>query len=158
MNKKQPNIQASLLDRLIDYEPEISREPIQNRLTSFGQVKARVARDIEKLLNSKGTVAAPPPSYKELNNSLYTYGLSDFTSQSPRSQTVRQRLRQEIERSILRFEPRLKNITVRIETLTQNERNIRFKITGLLVVEPLTEPVTFDTYFDVNRGEYIIPK
>jgi hypothetical protein len=27
-----------------------------------------------------------------------------------------------------------------------------------LVVEPVAEPVTFDTYFDANRGEYVISK
>jgi len=25
-------------------------------------------------------------------------------------------------------------------------------------VEPVAEPVTFDTYFDINRGEYVISK
>jgi len=28
----------------------------------------------------------------------------------------------------------------------------------VLFVDPITEPVTFDTYFDLNRGEYVITK
>ena len=39
-----------------------------------------------------------------------------------------------------------------METPIQNERNLRFRITGLLVVDPVAEPVTFDTYFDISRG------
>jgi type VI secretion system protein ImpF len=35
-------------------------------------------------------------------------------------------------------------------------KSLRFRVTALLVVEPVTEPVTFDTYFDINRGEYSI--
>jgi type VI secretion system protein ImpF len=158
MDRKQPNIRPSLLDRLIDSEPGIGREPAQSRLTTIGQVRASVTRDLEKLLNTKGTIMTPPPSYSELDHSLFTYGLSDFTSSSPKSQSLRQRLHQEIERKISRFEPRLRNIAVRLETSVQTERNLRFKIVGLLVIDPVTEPVTFDTYFDINKGEYIIEK
>jgi len=158
MNKNQESIQASLLDRLIDLEPGISREPVQYRLANFGQVKASVVRDLENLLNTKKFVSSLASAYKELNNSLFVYGLPDFTSHNPKSPSVRHQLRQEIEKAVTRFEPRLRNVTVRIETQTQDDRNLRFKITGLLIVDPVAEPVTFDTYFDVNRGEYSIPK
>jgi type VI secretion system protein ImpF len=71
---------------------------------------------------------------------------------------VRQQLRQQIERTISRFEPRLKNVKVNFEISMQNERTLGFRIAGLLVVDPVTEPVTFDTYFDVIKGEYVISK
>ena len=71
---------------------------------------------------------------------------------------MKQRIRQDIEKTIARFEPRLKNLTVQLETPTQNDRNFRFRITGVLVVEPIREPVSFDTYFDINRGEYRISR
>ena len=158
MNRKESNILPSVLDRLLDYEPGVSRESAQVRFTTIKQVKDRVTRDLERLLNTKGTIQAPPRSYSELRSSLFTYGLTDFTSHSPRSQSIRETIRQEIERAISCFEPRLRNVAVRLETLDQAERNLRFKITGLLVIDPLVEPVTFDTYFDINRGEYIIQK
>jgi type VI secretion system protein ImpF len=43
-----------------------------------------------------------------------------------------------------------------METPADKERSLRFRITGLLIAEPEAEPVTFDTYFDVNRGQYVI--
>jgi type VI secretion system protein ImpF len=49
-------------------------------------------------------------------------------------------------------------VKVNLEKGTQNERNLRFRISALLMVDPVTEPVTFDTYFDVSRGEYLISK
>jgi len=45
--------QASLLDRLIDEDPENSREPAQQRLHNARQIKALVIRDLENLLNSR---------------------------------------------------------------------------------------------------------
>ena len=75
---------------------------------------------------------------------------------NPTSTMVKQKLRQVIERTISRFEPRLRNVNVQIEALGQNARDIRFRITAMLVLEPITEPVIFDTYFDVSRGEYKI--
>jgi type VI secretion system protein ImpF len=84
------------------------------------------------------------------------YGLQDFTMKNPSSTMVRQRLRQVIERTISRFEPRLKNVNVQIEASGQNARDLRFRITAMLILEPISEPVIFDTYFDVSRGEYKI--
>jgi type VI secretion system protein ImpF len=156
MKEKQESIQASILDRLIDREPQLSRESTQYRLLNFSQVKAGVIRDLENLLNTKSQILPVPTAYKEVNNSLFVYGLSDFTSLNPRSGSTRQQLRQDIERTIARFEPRLKNVTVQIEVPTEEERNIRLRITALMVLDPVAEPVTFDTYFDINRGEYTI--
>lgn len=156
MIHNRQNVQASILDRLVDDEPGVSHEPIQYRLLSIGQIKASLIRDLENLLNTRRHIFSPPVEYKELNSSLFVYGLQDFTSKNPRSPSVKLKLRQDVEKAVSRFEPRLKNVTVHLETSAQNERNLRFRITGLLVIEPINEPVTFDTYYDVNRSEYII--
>lgn len=58
MKENQQNIQSSLLDRLIDNEPGTSHEPVQYRLTTFRQVKRRVGRDLENLLNTKNKVSS----------------------------------------------------------------------------------------------------
>lgn len=158
MNHSREILQASLLDRLIDEEPGLSHEPVQYRLLSVSQIKASVIRDLENLLNTRRSAWTLPPAYKEVNDSLFTYGLKDYTSQNPRSPAARNQLRLDIEKTISRFEPRLQNLTVHLETHAPSERNLRFRITAMMVVEPVAEPVTFDTYFDVNRGEYIISK
>ncbi len=158
MKQDRQGIQASVLDRLIDREPDVSHEPVQHRLLGIGQIKASVVRDMENLLNTRRNIFPIPAEYAELNKSLFVYGLRDFTSKDPRNQSVKQQLRNDVEKTISRFERRLKNITVHIEVSDRNERTIRFRITGLLVADPVTEPVSFDTYFDINRGEYVIAK
>jgi type VI secretion system protein ImpF len=155
--RDQPYLQASLLDRLIDREPGTSHEPVQNRIPTFAQIRKSVMRDLENLLNTRRNIQPVPDANVHLSSSLFTYGLGDFTSLNPRSPSVRIQIRQEIERTISLFEPRLKNLAVRFDLPGDNERTLRFRVTALLVVTPLTEPVAFDTYLDINRGEYFIP-
>jgi type VI secretion system protein ImpF len=157
MNDSQGNIRASLLDRLIDQEPEVSFEPVQYRLLDMRQIKAYVIRDIENLLNTRRTIYPVPAEFTELNKSVLVYGLRDFTSQSTKSTVLRKALRQDIERTIARFEPRLKNVKIHLES-DQRGNSLRFRINALLVIEPETEPVQFDTVFDINRSEYVITK
>ncbi|MDL1967314.1 MAG: type VI secretion system baseplate subunit TssE [Deltaproteobacteria bacterium] len=158
MIHNRQNLQASILDRLVDDEPGVSHESVQYRLVSIGQIKASVVRDLENLLNTRRQILILPVEYSHVNDSLFVYGLQDFTSKNPGSPFVKQQLRQDIEKTISQFEPRLKNVSVHLETTAQNKRTLRFRIKGLLVIEPVAEPVTFDTYFDANKGEYIISR
>jgi type VI secretion system protein ImpF len=43
---------------------------------------------------------------------------------------------------------------VRLEAETANDRVLHFRISAILIVEPLSEPVTFDTVLDVNRAQF----
>jgi len=140
----------------VDHEPGISREPVQYRMVNIGAIKASVKRDLEKLLNTRRQILIVPVEYKEVNSSVFIYGLQDFTSKNPKSPSAKLKLRQDVEKAVLLFEPRLKNVNVNLEIPTEKERNLRFRITGVLVIEPVKEPVIFDTYYDVNRSEFVI--
>jgi len=157
MRDKIANVQTSILDRLIDDEPGNSREPVQEQFF-IGQIKDTVARDLENLLNARRHILVPPVSYREVNNSLFVYGLPDYTSRNPGNASVRSQLRLEIEKTISRFEPRLKNVAVHIDSRTASTRDLGFRITAVLVVNPISEPVSFDTTFDLNRSKYSIIK
>ena len=156
MAQDRQRLTPSLLDRLIDLEPNVPHEPARYRFHSVSQIKSSVVRDLENLLNTRRNILRPTAAYHEVSSSLFTYGLSDFTAENPKSPAVRQKIRLELEKAIARFEPRLRNVTVRVETQGENKRSLRFRISALLVVDPVSEPVSFDTYFDVNRSEYRI--
>jgi type VI secretion system protein ImpF len=143
-----------VLDRLIDSEPGVSHEPVQFRLQDVRAAKASVIRDLENLLNTRGPAEDLSRDYPNVRNSLLVYGLKDFSVLNPRSTATRQQMRKEIERMISQFEPRLRNVTVHLEAETGNERILHFRISGILIVEPLSEPVTFDTVLDVNRAQF----
>jgi len=156
MIAEHPGIYTSLVDRLVDTDPQTSRESVHFKSITLKEVEASVIRDIESLLNTRRKILDPPAEYTEVRESVYTYGLRDFTAENPESVAVKRRLRQEIEQSISRFEPRLKNVHVRLEQTADQKRAFHFRISGTLVIESLNEPVAFDTYFDVQRREYII--
>jgi type VI secretion system protein ImpF len=157
MTENIRNVQTSLLDKLIDDEPDNSREPVREHV-SIGQIKDTVARDLENLLNARRHIQVPPVSLRQVNNSLFVYGLPDYTSRNPGNASVRSQLRLEIEKTISRFEPRLRNVAVHIDSRSENARDLGFRITAVLEVNPIAEPVTFDTSFDLNRSKYSILK
>lgn len=148
----------SLLDRLIDLDPAHPREPVQSRQLSYSQAREAVGRDLENLLNTKCFAGDIPAACRELGKSVYAYGLSDFTSRNPGSPSVQNDLRREIERAIQLFEPRLSKFSVQSEESDGRERRLRFRITALLVMDQGAEPVSFDTFFDLNLGEYLVVK
>lgn len=156
MKSEQQSIQATILDRLIDREPEVSSESVQNRSLSIDQIKASVKRDLENLLNARLNIIEPPQSYRELGDSVYTYGLHDFTSKNAISPSLKQQLRFELEKTISQFESRLKNVSIHFEDHSANKLSLKFRISALMVVEPIKEPVTFDTICDVNRQIYLV--
>ena len=99
----------SILDRLLDDEPEVSREPLPNRFQNLSQLKKAVARDLEALLNTRQEILEEVPSeFTEVSRSLLTYGLPDFTSFSLLSMNDRNRIRRALEQAIATFEPRLR--------------------------------------------------
>ncbi len=85
MSDQYLNVQASILDRLIDSEPRVSSEPVQNHLQGVGPIKNSVVRHLEKLLNTRRYIETTPAELREINKSLFVYGLKDFTGENPNS-------------------------------------------------------------------------
>ncbi|HVF91159.1 MAG TPA: type VI secretion system baseplate subunit TssE [Blastocatellia bacterium] len=158
MNRLENDIRItpSVLDRLIDYEPEVSREPLASRSKSLRQLKESVKRDLEQLLNTRRSGDWLPPGLKELNNSLAAYGLPDFSSVSIKSPEEENRLHRALETAIATFEPRLEDITITIVPVSDLQRSIHFRIDARLRVEPAPEPVTFDAMLQLSSGHYLV--
>jgi type VI secretion system protein ImpF len=147
-------ITPSVLDRLIDYEPEFSQEPPASRAKTLRQLKQAVRRDLEFLLNTRQFADGVPAGLKELNKSLAAYGLPDFSAVNVNSPEEQTRLRRLLETTISTFEPRLKGVKVTLEPMRGIERALRFRVDARLQVEPTPEPVTFDTVLQLHSGEY----
>ena len=156
--RHRPDLQISLLDRLIDHEPEKPAQPVQQRINTLASVADAVLRDLENLLNARRTTRPPCGRGKQVHSSVLCYGARDYSSRNPRSHAVRQEIRLEIERLLQLFEPRLKNVTVRLDAGSQPERSLHFRIDAVLLAEPVTAPITFDTRYDINSGAYSVFK
>ena len=147
-------VTLSVLDRLIDQDPQVTQELPLTRSQSLREFKTAVRRDIEWLLNTRAPLLDPPAD-SELEKSLYRYGLMDITSMTVSSARDRQRLTQSIEATIAQFEPRIANIRVTLSTDPEEKvPALRFIIEGMLRVDPSPEHVSFDTYLELSSGEY----
>ena len=148
-------VTLSTLDRLIDEDPEVSTEPIPSRSQSVRQLKDAVRRDLEWLLNTRRIAVPPDESLKEVNRSVYVYGLPDFTAFSLNSPKDQQKLVRHLQSTVKLFEPRLANVKiVPLEGGPSNTRTLRFRIEGLLLMDPAPEHVSFDTVLELTSGDY----
>ncbi|MCI0423048.1 MAG: type VI secretion system baseplate subunit TssE [Acidobacteria bacterium] len=149
-------ITISVLDRLIDYEPEVTQEAIASRSRSLRQLKLAVRRDLEWLLNTREYIGDIPSDLRELHHSVAVYGLPDFTSTSIKDPNNQERLRRAIEEEIRLFEPRLEAVTVTLITSNEKERAMHFRIDGQLRIDPVSEPVSFDTHLEPGSGHFTL--
>jgi type VI secretion system protein ImpF len=149
-------ITTSVLDRLIDTEPDVKSEAPASRQKSLRDLKAAVKRDLEWLLNSRQVVGGIPEELKETSHSLAAFGLPDFTGVSLKNVAEQAFVRRTIERAISLFEPRLEDVMVMLMPGSSGEQVMRFRIDARLKVDPAPEPVTFDTLLQLDNGQYVV--
>jgi len=149
----ETTITISVLDRLIDVEPENRMENPLSRAQSVRLLKNSVRRDLEWLLNTRRIAELPDEGLKEVNRSTYTYGLPDLSSVSVGSSGDRNRLVRNILATINLFEPRLANVRlVLVETPDSGKKDVRLRIEAMLRMDPVPEPISFDTVIELKSG------
>lgn len=147
-------ITPSVLDRLIDYEPNISSEPAKSRAKTLAELKQSIRRDLEWLLNTRQYIAEVDKNLEEVPKSVAMFGLPDFTGAGVKSNAEQKRLLKQIEMAVKFFEPRFLDLKVSYEPLEGVERILKFKIEAKLDIEPTPEPVVFDTVLQIGSGNF----
>ncbi|MCC6416938.1 MAG: type VI secretion system baseplate subunit TssE [Gemmataceae bacterium] len=143
----------SVLDRLLDEDPELTREPAKSRHQVLRELKLSVRRDLEHLLNTRRRCVPPPPALTELDESLVNYGLPDFTGLSMTSAEERDEFRRAVEKVISTCEPRFKTVSVQLVDADEPlDRTLRFRIDALLYAHPAPEAVVFDSAVEPITG------
>lgn len=142
--KTSQALMPSLLDRLLDDAPESTANP--PRSFTWRDMRHSVRRDLENLLNAKVHWYVWSKYYPELDQSLFAYGLPDFSAMPLSSLDGRQALCQIIEDTIRKFEPRFADVAVTVVGEEQPiDRILRLRIHALFHATPETEEVTFDS-------------
>ena len=149
----ETTITLSVLDRLIDHEPDNSAENPLSRSQSVRVLKNAVRRDLEWLLNSRRIADPPDDGLKEVNRSTYIYGLPDVSTLAMASSGDRNKLVRQIIATINLFEPRLANVRlVMVETADAAKKDVRLRIEAMLRMDPVPEPISFDTVIELKSG------
>ncbi len=144
-NAEQPaGVAQSVLDRLIDLQPGLSKETPVSQWEELREFKASVCRDLSALLNTRRAERDFDAAYEEATNSLLTFGVVDFTSYNLLNGAEQEQVRRSIERAIRQFEPRLSRVSVSVVEPDPLRPVLQFQIEALLQVEPAAEPIVFD--------------
>jgi type VI secretion system protein ImpF len=147
----------SVLDRLLDYEPEVKRELPKSRHQVLRDLKQSVRRDLENLLNSRQRCLAYPPALKELKQSLVNYGIPEFLGTNLTASQDRESFCRTLQTVVQQYEPRFKSVKVILLTNAEPlDRTLRFRIDALLYADPAPEPIIFDSMLEPASGSVAV--
>jgi type VI secretion system protein ImpF len=149
----EQGLMPSIVDRLID--PESAGTQWRHGYGVEQMVEA-VQRDLEELLNTRQVVIDVPESFREVNDSIVTYGLPDLASFNAITPQQREEIGRTLEAIVSRFEPRLKDVRASMVPVGNSlERRVQFRVEARLSVDPAPE-VAFDTILELSTGHYSV--
>ena len=156
VEKDQPLV-PSILDRLIDHNPEESVEPVKARTQLIGDLRQSIRRDLENLLNTRWWARGWPADLKELEPSVVRYGIPDVAGADLASERGRREYLKQVEQTIRMYEPRFKSVRVRFHDEGQQlDRTMKFRIDAVMYAFPAPEPIIFDTSLEPSTGEFSV--
>jgi len=148
MNKAiETGAQVPLFDRLVDHEPHVKSEEASHFILTPERLYESIQRELELILNTRTTAKreADPDSPEILSDYKLPkfFGLQDFSWMNQASDFGRRKMARTIEDVISHFEPRLKNVTVKIEKIHKNTLSIEVHVHGDIQIETYRERVMF---------------
>lgn len=149
-------VTLSILDRLTDLEPKNrTTEAPLSRAESVRRLKAGLRRDLEWLLNTRRISGESNGNSSELAQSVYHFGVPDFSTFNIGSPKDQAKLMRTIKNTVDLFEPRLAGVRLSVlESNAQGTRSVRFRLEGLLRMDPAPEHVSFDTVLQLTTGDF----
>ena len=145
-------LRPSVVDRLLSS----SQRDGAAHGTSVRELRQSVARDLEWLLNTR--VWTPWEGFERLEEaraSILNYGMPELSKYSWSAPQDARSIAGLIEKAVRTFEPRLLSRSVKCEVLPSQgieDFSLRIRIEAILHVDPISEPVAFDTSFDFEGG------
>lgn len=147
----------SLLDRLIDYDPEQKVEPVMSRSQVIRELRESVRRDLEVLLNTRIRCESRPVEWTLADGTVINYGIPDYSGINLNSEDDQHAFAKQIQKIIMHYETRFKS--VKIDVLKNEDsfdRTFRFRIDALLKVEPAVKPVVFDSSLENASRRFMV--
>ena len=146
---KKKKLRASILDRLLDNEPENQTEIDHGQHHKLKQLRLSVRRDLENLLNTRYRVIEAPEEFSELELSLINYGMPDLATINIVEFEKRKEFTAKLETILKQFEPRFKEVNVSyLENKDNTDRTLHFRIDATLYADPAPEVVIFDSVLE----------
>jgi type VI secretion system protein ImpF len=142
-------LRVPLFDRLVDSAPEVQKEPTSLRVQGREAFFASIARDLQRLLNTRRASNVPLDPAKA---TVLDYGIPHFSHFSASSVTDRRSLAEILRVAINVFEPRLQNISIQLEAAGDSPHQLLGRISCTARLGNLLEPVTFPLLLHDGEG------
>ncbi len=112
-----------------------------------------VAREVELLLNTPGTLAADElERFVELQGSVLNYGMPSLTGLAASAVNTGAGA-ERIRAAISSFEPRLRDVRVLAQPLDPVRPELRFQVRGVLPLGDNQAPVMLETQIGLGTGD-----
>ncbi|WP_106743530.1 type VI secretion system baseplate subunit TssE [Yoonia maritima] len=145
----QPLQAASILDRLLDSEPERATDPAVLEAETSNGLRESLRRDLSILLNTRCRPTSHPADLVPLVDSLVAFGVEDFFNASLVTDMQRKNFAARLQDRIARFEPRLEDLSVSLPSQSDDDRrSLRLRISARYRARPGLPPMVFDTRLD----------
>ena len=150
-------IASSVLDRLLDSEPDRPSDQSMSLTAQTRQLRESIRRDLEALLNTRRSPLSPPAHLPELADSALSYGVDGFVSANLVTDEAKVDLARALERRIARTETRLANVHVTIlRNRNTGERTLKMRIEASFRLQDETPPIRFETTIDPSSQRFSI--
>jgi len=146
-------ITQSLLDRLIDDDPQAATDRPQTDAEAIEQYKVALRRDLENLLNTKRPWLPFADRYQDLDKTILGYGIPDLSTEDMSVPGVRERVRRSIAQAIRDHEPRLSEIEIEMDE-GPTSRGLSLRISAVLSVARSEQMVVYEA--NVRPGDRTI--
>ncbi|SFF95179.1 type VI secretion system protein ImpF [Novosphingobium sp. CF614] len=146
-------ITQSLIDRLIDDDPQAAADPQETEDEAVTRYKIALRRDLESLLNTKRPYLPLVDRYEGLDRTILGYGIPDLSTEDMSVPVVRDRTRRVIAQVIREHEPRLSDIEIELDE-GPTSRGMRLRISAVLNVVRSEETVVYEA--SVRPGDRTI--
>jgi type VI secretion system protein ImpF len=138
------------MDRLLD-------DQTTGQSLTLARLRDGLRRDLEGVLNSRKRFLSWPAELEELDRSLLSYGLGDFTNATIFSENFRTAFIEEVTTLVRRLEPRISSFEVSlIDSKDVTDRTLRFRIVGLVSLGGGREEISFDSHVDPVRCDVVV--
>ncbi len=148
-------LMPSVLDRLLDDEPDVRTEPTSSQAQVLRQVRNSVRRDLENLLNTRCRAISIPKEFTELHRSIVAYGIPDISGADLANLGAKKAFLRTVENTIRMFEPRFKTVKVSpLQNSDPSDRMLRFRIDAMMYAYPAPEPIVFDSALEPGSRNF----
>lgn len=115
------------------------------------QLEASVARELSRLFNTRSRIA--PSAMSQSTGTAIDYGIPDFSAYSPRNDEDRALIEKALVQAISFYEPRMKNVGVKVSEVPGRGDTAIATISGDLTIGLRPQRVSFSLNMNPSRSD-----